>query len=320
MLGFKCDCRPRVLLAIDRPGWAFARIAARIVEHLSDEFDFVIAPQHECIDGDCDLLVAFWYGAVPLLRTDIRARRCVACLYDAYSWRRDDGGKRLGWAFARADALAVVNRRIAEDVASLHGLPVHIVEDGVDTAMFQPTSLPWRFRAGWCGNSFPPASRAAQEDLKGLRIIREACAIADVSLEVADVQDGAMIVHEHMPRWYEHISAYVCASLAEGTPNPVLEAMACGRPVISTNVGIVPDVVRDGENGWIVARTAPAFAEALATARAAPLRKMGRAARATVELWDWTFKVAAWRECFRATLAGPARCERSVLAGRAIDT
>ena len=43
-------------------------------------------------------------------------------------------------------------------------------------------------------------------------------------------------------------------SLAEGTPYAMIESMACGRPAMGTPVGGIPELITDGENGWL-ART-----------------------------------------------------------------
>ncbi|MCX7644530.1 MAG: glycosyltransferase [Rhodobacteraceae bacterium] len=70
-------------------------------------------------------------------------------------------------------------------------------------------------------------------------------------------------------------------SLMEGLPVVIMEAMAQGRPVISTYIAGIPELVQDGQTGWLVpAGNEAALTAALRAALAAPperLRQMGRA-------------------------------------------
>lgn len=57
---------------------------------------------------------------------------------------------------------------------------------------------------------------------------------------------------EELPHFYSSLDYYLCLSRVEGVPYPVLEAMSCGTVVLSTPVGVVPDLIQSGENGYIV--------------------------------------------------------------------
>jgi glycosyltransferase involved in cell wall biosynthesis len=67
------------------------------------------------------------------------------------------------------------------------------------------------------------------------------------------------------------LDIFVLSSREEGIPNALLEAMAAGRPAVATAVGGTPEVLADGETGWLVPAEAPeALADALADALARP--------------------------------------------------
>lgn len=71
---------------------------------------------------------------------------------------------------------------------------------------------------------------------------------------------------QNIPLWLNAADIFVLPSLSEGTPNVLLEAMACGLPCIATRVGGVPEVIQDGENGLLAVPKSPKnLAEKIAT-------------------------------------------------------
>jgi glycosyltransferase involved in cell wall biosynthesis len=81
-------------------------------------------------------------------------------------------------------------------------------------------------------------------------------------------------------------TALVQPSFAEGLPVVLMEALALGRPVISTYVAGIPELVETGVDGWLVpAGSAEALTAAMRAALQAPtaeLERLGRAGRARV--------------------------------------
>jgi glycosyltransferase involved in cell wall biosynthesis len=105
--------------------------------------------------------------------------------------------------------------------------------------------------------------------------------------------------------------ALVLPSFAEGLPVVIMEALALGRPVISTYVAAIPELVQPGVSGWLVPPSSvEALAAAIREALDAPverLERMGRAGALRVaERHDAAVEAAKLVTLFRQVIAPPA--------------
>ena len=113
--------------------------------------------------------------------------------------------------------------------------------------------------------------------------------------------------HAELPRYYAIADAFVVPSTDHETFSIAsCEAMSCQRPVIGTRVGGLPEVVRDGETGYLVP---PGDAAALAERIGALLGdsatrlRMGAAGRAwTLEMFTWDRVIARMIACYEQVL------------------
>lgn len=79
----------------------------------------------------------------------------------------------------------------------------------------------------------------------------------------------------------------VLPSAYEANALVLLEALSCGLPVVATRVGFAPDLVEDGENGFLVDRDSASVGDRLDELDRGDLGPMRRRARATAERYSW---------------------------------
>ncbi|MFN3677816.1 MAG: glycosyltransferase family 4 protein [Sphingomonas pseudosanguinis] len=128
--------------------------------------------------------------------------------------------------------------------------------------------------------------------------MREAIATAAGNIDMALLGHVADV-----PALLKNVDAVVLPSDHEGTPVALMEAMACGLPVVATATGGIPALV--GDAGLLVPRRSP---EALAAAISKLMssldirEQLGKRARARILAFDLETQASAYRRCYDAVL------------------
>lgn len=65
------------------------------------------------------------------------------------------------------------------------------------------------------------------------------------------------VQHDELPIYLNEFKLLILPSYTEGLPNVIIEAMACGTPVLTTYVGAIPDIIKDNHNGFIMTDNSP---------------------------------------------------------------
>jgi len=232
-----------------------------------------------------------------------------------------------GLVLPEADAIVAVSRPLASELEALgvHRERIHLVHNGIDASQFGVAERPKARRA----LGLPQEERVLLfvgrlEERKGIfdlldafervrrrveaRLVLVGDGVATSRVRAAATRGGIRVVgarpHAEIGQWMAASDLLVLPSWMEGTPNVVLEALACGRPVVATRVGGIPDVVSDDRAGILVPPRDPA---ALADALVAALhREWDENAVRACGPRTWTESAAALREVLDQVTANRA--------------
>jgi glycosyltransferase involved in cell wall biosynthesis len=134
-------------------------------------------------------------------------------------------------------------------------------------------------------------------------------------LQLRHVRFVGAVQPELMPQFYGDADIYLNAPSIDNMPNSVIESFAMGVPVVSSNAGGIPYIVRDGENGLLVdVGDAAALAAAAARLLNDPveaLRMADRARRDATTLYSWAAVRELWRVAYTGGAAPPTPARES---------
>jgi glycogen synthase len=273
------------------------------------------------------ILAKLNYG-IPLVIT-------VHSLEPLRPWKREQLGGGYDFtcwlektALEMADAVICVSEGTRRDVESLFQIDpsrLHIIHNGIDPDEYQPAkthavldrfgidrSKPYVLFVGRITRQkgIIHLVNAIQHFDPGFQVVL--CAGAPDTPEIAEemktavaaaqakregiIWIGEMIDNPSKIELYSHAAVFVCPSIYEPFGIINLEAMACGRPVVAAAVGGIPEVVLDGETGYLV-----------------PVQQMNESPFEPIEPAKFSSDLATR---INELMADPAKCEAFGQAGR----
>ena len=195
-------------------------------------------------------------------------------IFTKYFLRR----KMILHAFKRAKKIIAVNNTLKEKIVDLGISPdkIEVISNAVRIDLFKPMDKTW------CKKRFfiPSKKKVVLyvgnlEKIKGVDILISAMehlsarniyliVVGDGSLrdllkskaKALGLEANILFVgpwpHSEIGLWLNAADVVCLPSRNEGCPNVVLEALACGVPIVASRVGGIPEIVNDGENGILV--------------------------------------------------------------------
>lgn len=206
---------------------------------------------------------------------------------------------------------------------------VTVLRNGVDAGLFHPAADRDRLRQDLGVDGVVLLSVGNLIELKGHHLAIEALrelpgdtrlliagkgpmegelrALARAAGVEGRVRFEGLLDRAELVKRYAAADLLVLASSREGMPNVVLEAMACGTPVIASNVGGIPELVDAGVGRLLERRDAASIARAVAALRSGPVDR--ESVRTHARRFSWEATSRGQIELFNTIIAARERLE-----------
>ncbi len=213
----------------------------------------------------------------------------------------------MGWFFrisslALARLVATVIVKSAEMRVRLRLPSAHVIPNGVNLELFRPGDQQEARRALGLdsGKKYVLFPYDPAEPRKRFDLIEQAVARARAEIPELEILHARRQPQSHMPLYMKAADVFVLASMLEGSPNALKEALATNLPVISVEVGDARELVDSVQGCYLVPRDAQAMAMKIVEVCRRGTRSRGREAVSRLAMPNVARQIV---EVYAATLA-----------------
>jgi len=216
--------------------------------------------------------IAGWLAGVPVI---------ISSVHDNYRSDKKIGRRLINKLLSNInDKIVAVSESIKNDIIRYDRIKpskIEVIKNGVDTLIFKPEIKDYDFlnSLGINNNEIVVGFVGRIVPAKGLEYLLEAFSYLKKernNIKLLIVGDGAILRNlknysielgiseytiftgerQDIQKILTCIDIFVMPSIAEGLPNALLEAMSSGKPIVTTKVGGIPEIIKDRFNGLII--------------------------------------------------------------------
>jgi glycosyltransferase involved in cell wall biosynthesis len=233
---------------------------------------FVVESIYKLLFRKYDLIHAFYVPHSALIPAILKKKPLIVTFLgtdaNRFPWQSRANFHLTKYVISRADRIVALSGEMKKTLVhrmNVDPVKIHVIHcSGVDTGLFKPVSK-------WYARNLAKLTTSKHVVLfvgrlcaqKGIPYILSAAQRMPDVLFVfigrgqlkTNLKNCLMLKekrHEDLPVWMCAADVLVLPSETEGTPSVILESLACGTPVIASDVGGCPEAVRDGRTGFIV--------------------------------------------------------------------
>lgn len=243
-----------ILVCYDQDGWVLNEISHILQRYLGHKYIIVIANEKEaCKIPDYNYDLLFFLNLNYFICDNFKHVNTnkIICGKTSDNW---PNSKRYYNMFKVFKIIHANTRYLCNKVRKYNSGKVFYVPNGIDTQRFYRTrevDFHNKVRVSMISSEFRAKAKGLEHYIKVINYLNDKNIVVE-DKKIIVMPSGKIIPNVELIKHYNDIDIFICLSEKETGPQPCFEALACGRIVITTNIGLIQEVIKNDYNGYLI--------------------------------------------------------------------